>query len=381
MNKMVVELKQNFFNDLAIIKDVLIPILSLSRSAVLVENTDSIVMLANQEFCSVLDKNLLPEDILGLSTIELSEKFNDFFPSHEIYFDRIKKIKNEQKSVVNERVNLKDNLYFKRDYRPLFHNGKLIAHYWQFYDISESVEFQNKLELSLLHKTKYNKLNKNLMSIASHELRTPLTSIKSTVDLILSSSNFQSGERLVDKLNRIKRASDSMNQLLDDIMSLGVLENYELKGSDINVVSLKEILEIVNEIKEECLPDRNLVIKSNEDDVKTYRINKNSLYVAIKNILINSHKYSDINKPIYIGLEERNDSLIITVKDEGIGIPKGEIKRIQGLFERASNVKNIKGSGLGLAITKRVMEIMVGELQIKSKEGIGTEVSLILNSV
>lgn len=368
-------------NNLGAIEEILVPMFNLSRSAVIIDDADSKILMANKAFCKALDKDLNPEDLLGSSVELLSERYELFYPDKKAFFDRIDEIKKNKKVVTNEILEFNNNRVYSRDYVPISINNNISAHYWQYNDITDSVNAQKQLQGALLLRSKYDKLNKNMMSIASHELRTPLTSIKSTVDLLVSGIEHYSKEVILDKLNRVKRATDNMNNLIDDIMSLGVLENYDLKSGELVDSNAKDFENMIRELADSCLPERNIVFEyEGANSGLVCRTYKSLFLVALKNLLINGHLYSEPNKSIFIKFILQPKTITIVVRDEGVGIPSNDLHRVFDLFERGSNVQNVSGTGLGLAITKRIIDIIGGEIQIKSEVGTGTIVSIILEA-
>ena len=92
----------------------------------------------------------------------------------------------------------------------------------------------------------------------------------------------------------------------------------------------------------------------------------------ILNLLSNAIKYSNVNGKIELSVIE-NDALVeLSVKDDGIGIPEKDQKRMFDRFFRAGNVTNIEGTGLGLNIVNRYIKLLDGEISFTSEEGVGT---------
>lgn len=267
-----------------------------------------------------------------------------------------------------------------RDFIPVKFNDSISAYYYQYNDITDTVKAHQRTEKALEQETKYNRLNKNLISIASHELRTPLTSIKSTVDLILSSSDKFSKEQILERLNRINRASNNMNHLIDDILTLGKLENFNPEESEKTSLSVFDLKNMIDEIVDDHFPGRDIIFEYLEE-VKniTFNILKNKLYLALNNILSNAVKYSNKKSSISVKFELQSTFLVIQIKDQGVGIPKNQLDTIFDSFTRGSNVNNTKGSGLGLAIAKQATNIIGGKLNIESEINKGTTVSLFFN--
>ncbi|HEY9342208.1 MAG TPA: ATP-binding protein, partial [Hanamia sp.] len=103
--------------------------------------------------------------------------------------------------------------------------------------------------------------------------------------------------------------------------------------------------------------------------------------VLFKNILINllsnAAKFSGENKPIFISTRVKDNQLLFSIKDEGIGISQKDQEHLCEIFFRATNVVNIPGTGLGLHIVAKYVEMMNGQIEIKSELEKGTEINLI----
>ena len=105
--------------------------------------------------------------------------------------------------------------------------------------------------------------------------------------------------------------------------------------------------------------------------------NINLLKLAISNIVLNACKYSD-NQVVIVGLFSENNRVIISVKDQGIGIPENEVQHIFEPFFRASNTGNFEGYGIGLPLALNIIRLHKGTLAIHSKEFSGTEIRIML---
>jgi signal transduction histidine kinase len=103
--------------------------------------------------------------------------------------------------------------------------------------------------------------------------------------------------------------------------------------------------------------------------------NEQLLHLAISNIVNNACKYSDY-QPVSISIGTSEHSIVIVIKDTGIGIPDDELKYIYDPFFRASNTKNYEGYGIGLPLTNNIVRLHDGEIKVSSRVGEGTTVQL-----
>jgi len=97
----------------------------------------------------------------------------------------------------------------------------------------------------------------------------------------------------------------------------------------------------------------------------------------LENLVSNAIKYTPEGGRVEMAIGPgENDTVRISVSDNGIGIPRDEITRLSAEFFRASNVKNVIGTGLGLAIVKEIVNQHGGQIYVESKEGLGTTFSV-----
>jgi len=219
---------------------------------------------------------------------------------------------------------------------------------------------------------------KNFISNASHELNTPLTSIIGEADLTLSKERSipEYEKALTNILLEAEKLEEKTKALLF-LARTGYTENtkrFDKVRVDELLMEVQQNLSRVNKnlkIKMDfsLLPEspEKLKIKGNEQ----------LLHLAISNIISNASKYSD-NNEVYLALGATEQSVVIIIKDKGIGIPESEMPYIFDPYFRASNTFNYEGYGIGLPLSRNIIKMHNGELLIKSVEKSGTTVQIIL---
>jgi signal transduction histidine kinase len=172
----------------------------------------------------------------------------------------------------------------------------------------------------------------------------------------------------------VKDAVKHLNDLLEDFLSFGKLEEGKVE-TKMEPVNLTQLLE---EVEDELKPSmkEGQVFKQELADSLVCITDKRLMKHTLINILSNAIKFSDPGKPIYITMEQQNGRLLITVKDEGIGIAKEDQDYLFDSFFRAKNAFNIQGTGLGLHIVKRYMNLLGGDIRFESELNEGTTVSV-----
>ncbi|WP_290789593.1 sensor histidine kinase [Flavihumibacter sp. UBA7668] len=233
---------------------------------------------------------------------------------------------------------------------------------------------QLELEDALSKEKELSEIKSRFVSMASHEFRTPLSTILSSATLI---SRYQQAEEQPQRDKHVKRVKDAvkhLNDLLEDFLSFGKLEEGKVE-TKLETVNLRIVIEEVeDELKPSMKEGQHFIqaIPSVVECVTDKRIIKHTLI----NIFSNAIKFSDAGKPIQIRVEEQVDSILISVKDEGIGVAKEDQEYLFDSFFRAKNAFNIQGTGLGLHIVKRYLSLLDGDIRFESELDQGTTVTV-----
>lgn len=223
------------------------------------------------------------------------------------------------------------------------------------------------------HELEINKLTKEVNSFiyhASHELRSPMSTILGILNLI--SMEKKTDPVVTNYASMIRERVKAQDQLLKDLT--GVIYNntapVHLEYFNFNIELpdiLKEFLDVYHEVK--------IDIKVLSDLVKTDVVR---MRAVLRNILSNSFKYgSKIEAKIEISVFKELDGMNISIKDNGIGMSDDQLMMVFNLFHRSH--EGYPGNGLGLYLVKSILTTLGGEIKIKSKKNIGTEVLLILS--
>jgi two-component system sensor histidine kinase VicK len=221
---------------------------------------------------------------------------------------------------------------------------------------------------------------KQFVSNVSHELRTPLTSVHSYVEA-LSDGAWQDKEIAPKFLTVIQNETDRMIRMINDLLSLSRMDSGTTK-LNLEYVNIKELFNYI-------LNRFDMIIKKNENDEnsKKYTIERyftsKDLWVeidtdkftqVIDNIMNNAIKYSPDGGVITTRLLETHNHVILSISDQGLGIPRKDLGRIFDRFFRVDKARSRKqgGTGLGLAISKEVVNMLGGQIWVDSVEGKGS---------
>ena len=211
---------------------------------------------------------------------------------------------------------------------------------------------------------------KRFVSDASHELRTPLSVMHGHVNMLIRWGK-DNPEVLNDSLETIKKETESMNKLIENLLILAKGDNNAFiinKESFLAVNLLKEVVD------ETLLTHENYNIDYSCSTDLYINGDYGSLKQLLRIIVDNSIKYSSSNSHILIMAEKAVGGVFLTLTDEGVGIPEEALPHIFDRFYRVdeSRTKSTGGTGLGLAIAKQIVTCHKGTIDVSSKINEGT---------
>lgn len=331
-------------------------------SSVLAYMTDGVIatdrrgriILINEPAAKMLDvsrETVLSEPIINL--LDLKEKYT------------FEELLEERESVI---------LDYSTHYEPYILRAN-------FSVIQKETGFVNGL-ITVLHDiTEQEKIDmerKEFVANVSHELRTPLTTMRSYVEALYDGA--WKDEELAPKfLNVTQNETERMIRLVNDLLQLSKLDSrdYQLNKELVDfivfynrIIDRFELTKQQNVIFLRKLPKKAAFVEIDED----------KLTQVLDNIISNALKYSPEGGKITFSIKEQEQQIIVSVSDNGVGIPKENIDKIFDRFYRVDKARTRKlgGTGLGLAIAKEMVEAHGGRIWASSKEGKGTKISFTL---
>ncbi len=228
-----------------------------------------------------------------------------------------------------------------------------------------------EVSLSLEKEKELGQLKSRFVSMASHEFRTPLSAIQLSASLIDKYANSFNNPNISKHVGRIKSTVGNLTTILNDFLSLEKLEAGRVEPSFSNFDLVKFAEEITEEMQMVAKEHQNIIYQHTGIN-SVVKLDQNLLKNCILNLIANAIKYSGENTFIDFNTEINSQKCIITVSDNGIGIPETDQKHLFEPFFRAHNTGNIPGTGLGLNIVRRYTNLMNGNIDFKSNVNHGT---------
>jgi len=225
--------------------------------------------------------------------------------------------------------------------------------------------------------SKMEQMRSEFVANASHELKTPITSISGFAEL-LASGIITDETQFNDYLQRIVDESTRITALLEDILKLASLENTVAlpKREPVDLFACAQ--QAAKALMPQAEAGKVTVQVSGEKTMFTADLS--DMRHLISNLLENAIKYNKEGGSVKVNVAAAGETAQISVADTGIGIPEKDIPRIFERFYRVDKgrSRNIGGTGLGLSIVKHIVVLYSGDIQVKSKVGEGTEITVSL---
>ncbi len=215
------------------------------------------------------------------------------------------------------------------------------------------------------------------VSTVSHELRTPLTSIKGFVSTLLADTEgYYDNDTRLEFLGIIDAETDRLRRLIEDLLNVSRIEAgraLQLNPKPIDVPALAEKV---------CTIQRSYTHKHTlsthfSEDFPTIVADEDKVDQILTNLVNNAIKYSPDGGQVKVTgwYEPEVEQVVVSVSDEGIGIPKDQISKVFERFHRVDNrdTREVGGTGIGLFLVKHLVEVHGGEIWVESEPGQGSE--------
>lgn len=215
---------------------------------------------------------------------------------------------------------------------------------------------------------------RRLLHDVSHELRSPLARLQAAIGLIR-----QQPEKQETYLQRIEQESVRMDKLVGELLTISRLEAGVISSMN-EVISMDELISDV--VVDACFEagESGHTVEFSDNSKSIIKGNAELLHRAIENVVRNAIRHTPAGSKVSVGIRSINNSsnVLISITDQGPGIPEKELSGIFEPFFRGSGMKSTDGHGLGLAIARRVVEAHGGTISASNRAGGGLCVEIVL---
>ncbi len=254
------------------------------------------------------------------------------------------------------------------------------------------LQFNDELKQRVEEATKelqdaYNKLKQvdkmkdYIIDISSHELRTPASIIKSYLWLVMQGKKGPINKEQAEALDRAFQSNERLLQIINDMLDVSRIEDGRLQFDYTEFDLIETVKDLVEELEVKA-KEKGLSLKLKTKLTKlTMYSDKDKLDEILLNLISNAIKYTQ-EGGVTVCVDQKDDSVIIKVKDTGIGIRKEDMPKLFTKFFRTEQtlveIPTAGGTGLGLFITKSIVESLKGKIQVKSQVHKGTTFTVTL---
>jgi signal transduction histidine kinase len=227
---------------------------------------------------------------------------------------------------------------------------------------------------------KLSQMKSDFVSNVSHELRTPLASIRVFGEL-LRLGRVESTDKVREYGDYIETESRRLTQLINNLLDFASIESgrkqYRFEAADVRELVCETLKTFEVRLRQHGF---RVAVDADPGPLPPVRLDPGAIAQSLSNLLDNAVKYSNRteDKEIRVGLRREGDSIVISVQDHGVGIPRDEQKKIFDRFHRVGTglVHDVKGSGLGLSIVQHIVEAHHGRVTVESRVGEGSTFSI-----
>jgi signal transduction histidine kinase/CheY-like chemotaxis protein len=241
----------------------------------------------------------------------------------------------------------------------------------------QQAELLAKTTASLVKEKQLNEFKSQFIATVSHEYRTPLASILAAASTVKQHSDKLPISKQQRFLEIIEEKARHMSKLVDDMLQVNQIELDKTKFKPTSLDLLQFFSELIEQQRLTTSNRHELIFKIT-GKTQGFWGDRGLLRQIFTNLISNAIKYSPEGGNIEFHLIGKDNQVIFSVQDEGIGIPVADQQNLFKSFCRASNVDTIPGSGLGLVIVRACVELHGGEVALNSQLGQGTKVEVSL---
>lgn len=238
-------------------------------------------------------------------------------------------------------------------------------------DITARKQAEDTLQQALQQEKELGDLKSRFISMASHEFRTPLATMLALTETLRAYRHRLPAEQIDQRLDKIQVQIGYLKSVMEDVLQLARLQVHQAEFNP-TLIDLDDLARsVIDEFQSRPDVTQTLVYHC-DHALRSVQADSKLLRRIISNLVSNAVKYSPEGTTITVTLTYTEETLTLTVCDQGIGIPEADLKHLFEPFHRATNVGTIAGTGLGLSITKQSVELHGGAITVESQLNVGS---------
>ena len=351
-------------------------LISKLNSGILLEDQNRKILTTNEEFCSIFQIPLSPEELIGIDCSASAQESKHLVCKPDEFVERVEKIVAQKVFVSGDEIEFVDGTFFERDFIPIFKGKEYLGHLWEYRNITE----KKKSELSLIkakeEAEESRKMKQKFLANMSHEIRTPMNGVLGIIHLL---KNTNLNDEQSNYLEILQDSSEYLLRIINDILDFSKIDEDKLLLFN-KPVQLKSLIENTFETLRSQIGSKKIKTQLRgleifDEPLLTDPVRFKQI---IFNLLSNAIKFTEEGE-VEIFCEkiwdtEKSLRFRISVIDSGIGIPDEKKEHIFEAFEQAydDTTHRFGGTGLGLNIVRELVLKMGGEIWLESEVGKGS---------
>ena len=280
-----------------------------------------------------------------------------------------------------DKIRVDDEVYWHADghpvpvmyaTHPMIQDGEITGAVTSFVDVSVQRAAMQAREVALVAAENLAKIRREFLANMSHEIRTPLNGVLGFAEI--GARNYLNSDKARDAFTKIKSSGQRLLGVINDVLDFSKLDAGKLNIEHTEVV-IEQVVASTLELVRDRAGAKGLALQVDlaPDLPRTCLSDPLRMGQVLLNVLTNAVKFTEAGS-VTLSLSCQDGMLIFRVADTGIGMDAEQLDLLFNPFQQAdaSSTRKFGGSGLGLAISKRILELMDGEIRVDSQLGVGT---------
>lgn len=248
--------------------------------------------------------------------------------------------------------------------------------------LQDEIKRRHKLENQRLqHYIDLNKTKDEFISLASHQLRTPATGVKQYIGMVLEGMAGEVGEAQKRLLQKAYESNERQLMIVSDLLKVAQVDagKVRLRRKAVNIADL--LTDVIKEQEETYATRRQILQFSSTASVaSTVFVDPDKMRMVLENMIDNASKYSDPGKSVKVTVVEEDDTIVVAIRDHGVGVAPKDTALMFEKFNRIHNhlSNHVGGTGLGLYWAKKIVDLHGGIIKVTSVLGKGSTFSVCL---
>ncbi|MTI87831.1 MAG: PAS domain S-box protein [Balneolaceae bacterium] len=244
-----------------------------------------------------------------------------------------------------------------------------------FQDVTIQKKSEDKIKTQNEQLQKLTSTRDKLYSIIAHDLKGTFVGIMGMLELTLDNIDQEAvSDQIIKKISKAQLTSEGGYQLLENLLDWVCLQTAQLQAH-FDEVYLPVLIQNIIDLLHSAADCKNITITTNFKTGPVITADAEMIATVLRNLISNAIKYSPINETVQVTLTEEEECVLISIKDNGIGMSESVIKSLFNASNRPQRkgTNNEKGTGLGLLLCKEMIELHKGTIAVESEEGKGSE--------